>query len=92
MGNNASSLRGYFQRWGEPVQVAVEACGFWPAFVEVVRPVVERVVLAHPQRVKAIASAKLKNDRVDARTLAHLLRANLLPEASMADEATRALR
>jgi transposase len=30
--------------------------------------------LAHPFRCKAIASARLKNDKVDARTLAHLLR------------------
>ena len=63
------------------MQVAVEACGFWPAFREVVEPEVERLVLVHPQRVKAIASAKLKNDRVDSATLAHLLRCELLPES-----------
>jgi transposase len=52
---------------------------------------VARLVLVHAQRVKAIASAKLKNDRVDSATLAHLLRANLLPEAWAADLATREL-
>jgi transposase len=46
----------------------------------------------HPQRMKAIASARLKNDRVDSETLAHLSRAGLLPEAWMADEATQQLR
>jgi len=46
----------------------------------------------HPQRVKAIAAAKLKNDRIDSATLAHLLRCDLLPEAWMADEVTRELR
>jgi hypothetical protein len=30
--------------------------------------------LVHPSRCKAIASARLKNDKVDARTLAQLLR------------------
>jgi hypothetical protein len=35
------------------------------------------IYLVHPQRVKAIAAAKLKNDRVDSATLAHLLRCNL---------------
>jgi hypothetical protein len=30
--------------------------------------------MLHPQRVKAIASARLKNDRVDSETLAHLSR------------------
>jgi transposase len=48
--------------------------------------------MVHPQRVKAIASAKLKNDRVDSETLAHLSRCDLLPAAWMADEATQQLR
>src|ERR1039457_6630024 len=73
--NEKLALRRYFRQFrGKEVQVAVEACGFWPAFREVVEPEVKRLVLVHPQRVKAIASAKLKNDRVDSETLAHLLR------------------
>src|ERR1017187_63510 len=68
--NEKLALRRYFRQFrGQDVQVAVEACGFWPAFREVVEPEVERLVLVHPQRVKAIASAKLKNDRVDSETL-----------------------
>jgi transposase len=74
------------------VQVAVEACGFWPAFREVVEPEVKRLVLVHPQRVKAIASAKLKNDRVDSETLAHLLCCDLLPESWKADRETQGRR
>jgi transposase len=57
-----------------------------------VAPEQERLVMVHPQRVKAIASAKLKNDRVDSETLAHLSRCDLLPEAWMADAATQQLR
>src|SRR5271165_6875614 len=49
-------------------------------------------VVVHPQRVKAIASAKLKNDRVDSETLAHLLRCDLLPESWKADRETQARR
>ncbi len=90
--NDPARLVEYMQRWAGEVEVAVEACGFWPAFVECVQPQAKRVVLVHPQRVKAIASAKLKNDRVDSGILAHLLRTNLLPEAWKADAATRALR
>lgn len=99
VGNDPDSLRGYFggcQRSSKEEEkvawVAVEACGFWAAFVELVEPLVERIVLVHPAKVKAIASAKLKNDRVDSATLAQLLRANLLPEAWKADQATRDLR
>jgi hypothetical protein len=36
--------------------------------------------MAHPLATKAISSARLKNDSVDAKTLAHLLRTNLLHE------------
>lgn len=91
--NERLALRKYFRQFrGQAVQVAVEACGFWPAFREVVEPEVERLVLVHPQRVKAIASAKLKNDRVDSQTLAHLLRGDLLPESWKADRETQARR
>jgi transposase len=91
--NEKRALRRYFRQWtGKEVQVAVEACGFWPGFREVVEPEVERLVLVHPQRVKAIASAKLKNDRVDSATLAHLLRCDLLPESWKADRHTQARR
>lgn len=90
--NEAESLRKFLRELPEPAQVVVEACGFWPAFARVVRPEVERLVMVHPARVKAIAAARLKNDRVDSETLAHLSRCDLLPEAWMADEATRQLR
>jgi transposase len=48
--------------------------------------------LAHAKGCKAIASARLKNDKVDARTLAHLLRSDLLPEAWIAPRDVRDLR
>ncbi len=38
--------------------------------------------LVHPLRCKAIASARLKNDKAGAAILAQLLRADLLPEAA----------
>jgi transposase len=48
--------------------------------------------LVHSLRCKAIASARLKNDKVDAAILAQLLRADLLPEAWIAPPPVRALR
>ena len=48
--------------------------------------------LAHPLRTKAIAAARVKTDAVDARTLAQLLRADLLPEAYIAPRELRDLR
>ncbi len=46
----------------------------------------------HPTWCKAIASARLKNDKVDAATLAQLLRADMLPEAWIAPPPVRQLR
>ena len=90
--NEPRALRRWLRGFAEPVAVAVEACSFWPAFKDAVEKEVEQIHLVHPQRVKAIAAAKLKNDRVDSHTLAHLLRCDLLPAAWMADRATREKR
>jgi transposase len=48
--------------------------------------------LAHPLRTRAIAAARVKTDAVDATTLAHLLRAGLLPEAYIAPRELRDVR
>ena len=45
------------------------------------------VVLSHPRRTRAIASAKVKTDAIDARTLADLLRVGLLPQSYMPPQA-----
>jgi transposase len=90
--NEVAALRAWLRQVPRPRQVVVEANGFWPAFARAVQPEAERLVMVHPQRVKAIASARLKNDRVDSETLAHLSRADLLPVAWMANEETQQLR
>jgi len=90
--NQPAELQKWLRGFPEPVTVAVEACSFWPAFKEAIAGEVQAIRLVHPQRVKAIASAKLKNDRVDSQTLAHLSRCDLLPEAWMADRGTQARR
>lgn len=90
--NQGEALQAWLRALPGPRQVVVEASGFWPAFARAVRSETEQLVMVHAQRVKAIASARLKNDRVDSETLAHLSRCDLLPEAWMADEATQQLR
>lgn len=90
--NQAEALRAWLRALPAPRQVVMEACGFWPAFHRAAAPEAERIVMVHPLRVKAIASAKLKNDRVDATTLAHLSRCDLLPEAWMSPLEVQELR
>jgi transposase len=72
--------------------VAFEAAYGWTWLAELLDDLRLEAHLAHPSGCKAIASARLKDDRVDARTLAQLLRADLLPEAWIAPAAVRELR
>ncbi len=50
------------------------------------------VTVAHPLMVKAIAYARVKSDKVDARILADLLRAGMVPEAYVPDGDVREVR
>jgi transposase len=72
--------------------VAFEAAYGWGWLVELLQDYGFEPHLVHPLRCKAIASARLKNDKVDAAILAQLLRADLLPEAWIAPQPVRQLR
>jgi len=72
--------------------VAFEAALGWGWLIELLQEHGFEPHLAHPLQCKAIASARLKNDKVDAATLAHLLRADLLPEGWIAPPPVRQQR
>ena len=72
--------------------VAFEAAFGWGWLAEMLEDYGFEAHLVHPLRCKAIASARLKNDKVDAAILAQLLRADLLPEAWIAPQPVRQLR
>jgi transposase len=73
-------------------KIALEATYGWEWLAELLEEAGYELHLAHPLRTKAIASARVKTDAVDARTLAQLLRADLLPEAYVAPRELRDLR
>src|SRR6266704_5491476 len=73
-------------------QIAVEATYGWEWLAELLEDAGYEIHLAHPLRTRAIAAARVKTDAVDARTLAHVLRADLLPEAYVAPRELRDLR
>ena len=68
---------------------AFEAAFGWGWLVELLEDYGFEPHLVHPLQCKAIASARLKNDKVDAAILAQLLRADLLPEAWIAPPPVR---
>ena len=85
-------LEVFAQSLGPKDQVVLEATGGALAIARILEPYVGRVVMANPMAVRAIASAKAKTDRLDARTLAKLLAAGFVPGVWIGDERTRLLR
>jgi transposase len=79
-------------RLHDVTDATLEACGNWQPYYDALLSLGVRTALAHPNRVRAIASARIKTDAIDARTLAHLLRADLIPEAWAPPPALRGVR
>jgi transposase len=72
--------------------VVLEATAGWHHTYDALRSCAAPVKLAHPSHVKAIASARVKTDKIDERILAHLLRTDLVPEAWAPPAEVRELR
>ena len=74
-------------------QVVMESTGpYWLDLYNQLDELHIAVVLANPLKTKAIASARIKSDKVDARILAHLLRTNLIPECYVPPKEMREIR
>jgi transposase len=73
-------------------QVALEATTNSDAIAMLLGPLVAKVVVSNPRKTRAIAEAKVKTDKVDARILAQLLAADFLPGTWVADDTTRMRR
>jgi transposase len=73
-------------------RVALETTGNALSIARIIEPHVTDVLIADTRNVRAMTHAKVKNDRVDARMIAKLLAAGMLPGVWICDEATRVLR
>ena len=72
--------------------VVIEATTNAWAIYDQLAPLVGRAVVAHPAKVKLIAASRVKTDKIDVLSLAHLLRADLLPEVWVPPQHVRDLR
>lgn len=61
--------------------LALEPVSQWYCYADFIESLGLSVKIANPNKVKAIAFARIKTDSIDAGVLADLLRANLLPES-----------
>ena len=73
----------------QPRMMAMEATLFSGWIYDHLLPHAEKVKVAHPLMLRAIAVAKRKNDRLDAAKIADYLRCDILPECHMAATAIR---
>lgn len=89
--NNNGMLEQFFAEL-PAARVAVEATGTWWWLVDLLEAAGHQPILSNPKQTKAIAAARLKNDRVDAERLAFLLRADLLPQVWIPPAALREAR
>lgn len=92
IGASAEAITEFAQDLERTDQVVLEATFHTWAIHSILSRHVERVVVANPVEVKAIAHARIKTDKVDAFTLARLLRADFLPEVQMPTRRVWALR
>jgi transposase len=72
--------------------VVLEACYGWYWAADALAEAGAEVHLAHPLGVKAFSQRRVKNDELDARDLADLLRMGRLPEAWIPPAEIRELR
>jgi transposase len=86
------ALRLFAQSLAKTDEVAIEATVNTFAIARLLDEHVARVVISNPLRTRAIAEAKVKTDKVDARVLAELLAAGYLPGIWRPDEELQALR
>ena len=87
-----AGIKSWFSELGK-FEVVVEATASYEWFVKLVEPLAQRVVLAHPKKLRIIAESKRKSDKLDAQVLAEefveerVVVANAFPEGYTGIEA-----
>jgi len=90
--NDEVQITALFQQIQGKKKIAIEATYNWEWLVDLLQGIGCEVHLANPFKVRIIAEAKIKTDKIDARVLANLLRLDYLPTAYIANQETRGYR
>jgi transposase len=77
---------------GDDCSAVLEATRCWCVMHDWLEGLAGEVTLAHPKRLRAIAEAAIKTDKIDATTLADLLRCDLIPRAHVASPEARLVK
>src|SRR6202163_4835087 len=92
IGSSRRELDAWIETLPQPRMIAMEATIFTGWIYDQLLPHAEKVKVAHPLMLRAIAAAKKKNDRIDASKIADCLRCDFLPECYMASTEIRERR
>ncbi len=83
IGSTRRELDAWIKTLPQPRMIAMEATIFTGWIYDHLLPHAEKVKVAHPLMLRAIAAAKRKNDKIDASKIADCLRCDFLPECYM---------
>jgi transposase len=89
IGSTRRELDAWIKTLPQPRMMAMEATIFTGWIYDHLLPHAEKVKVAHPLMLRAIAAAKRKNDRIDAGKIADCLRCDFLPECHMSSTEIR---
>ncbi len=78
--DRSDEVRAFFQELG-PFQVVVEATAAYEWFFQLLEDLADRLVLAHPKKLRVIAESTRKTDKIDAEVLAVFLALDMIPQA-----------
>jgi len=90
--NSPEAFRRIFRKYKGQIVAACEASSnaFWVA--DTLEPLVEKILVGHTTKIRWIAEARIKTDKIDARILAELVRADLFPSIAIPPRRVRDLR
>lgn len=92
MKNEDEKIDALLEDIDEDSSIVMEACTIWEPMYDHIKSKGFDVKLAHPKKTRMIADAKVKTDKIDAKTLAKLDRADMICESYVPDKDIRKLR
>ena len=90
--NVEEDILAYFAKLGDETKIVIESMASWYWLYDLLTGEALEVVISNPVKTKAIASAKIKNDKLDSHMLAQLLRADLIATVHVSSLETRKLK
>jgi len=90
--NTPEALDYFLEHVDGTTEFVLEACGMYEPVYDRIEEQGFSVKVAHPLKTRAIASARIKTDAIDAKVLANLLRTDLVAESHVPSKEIRELR